>query len=176
MEYLDTTDKHGNYTGEKKLRSEVHRDGDYHRTVHVWIRNADGDLLFQLRGPDKETHPNKWDISAAGHISAGDSPAESAVRETCEELGIRLELSDLEHLGTLNQEYHSPDGRIKDHEVVEVYLARPRYELRELSPEKAEVADIAFWSAETVRRKLSTHDTSMVPHDEEYRLVLKKLD
>ncbi len=175
MEYLDTTDQHGNHTGEKKLRSEVHRHGDYHRTVHVWIRNAQGDLLLQLRSPGKETHPNQWDISAAGHVSAGNTAEETAVREVYEELGIRIQPADLEHLTSLNQEYQSPDGLIVDREVVEMFLSRKTFEMAELSPSRDEVSDVAFLSLEQLGERVAGGDPSLVPHSEEYAVLLKRL-
>lgn len=60
-------------------RSEVHRDGDYHRAVHVWIYSeSTGELLLQRRADCKDSWPGQWDISSAGHISAGDSSLSSA--------------------------------------------------------------------------------------------------
>ena len=35
MEYLDVLDSSGNKTGKKKLRSEIHKDGDWHRAVQI---------------------------------------------------------------------------------------------------------------------------------------------
>jgi isopentenyldiphosphate isomerase len=62
-----------------KPRGEVHRDGDYHRAVHVWIFvETTQQLLLQLRSDDKDSWPGQWDISSAGHISAGDTSLLSA--------------------------------------------------------------------------------------------------
>ncbi|KAK8965752.1 Nudix hydrolase 3 [Platanthera guangdongensis] len=55
-------------------RRLVHRDGDYHRSVHVWIYSeSTQELLLQRRADCKDSWPGLWDISSAGHISAGDS-------------------------------------------------------------------------------------------------------
>ncbi|MBN1308375.1 MAG: NUDIX domain-containing protein [Chitinispirillaceae bacterium] len=62
------------------------------------MRNSRGALLLQKRSPFKETFPGLWDISAAGHISAGDSSRETAVRELREELGISLKSNALRFL------------------------------------------------------------------------------
>uniref|UniRef100_A0A8R7PGB3 Nudix hydrolase 3 n=2 Tax=Triticum urartu TaxID=4572 RepID=A0A8R7PGB3_TRIUA len=60
-------------------RTEVHRDGDYHRAVHVWIYyESTGELLLQRRVDCKESWPGQWDISSAGHITVGDSSLSSA--------------------------------------------------------------------------------------------------
>ncbi|RVX13513.1 Nudix hydrolase 3 [Vitis vinifera] len=55
-------------------RGDVHRDGDYHAAVHVWIfSESTQELLLQRRADCKDSWPGLWDISSAGHISAGDS-------------------------------------------------------------------------------------------------------
>lgn len=65
--------------GRLPRRSEVHRDGDYHRAVHVCIYcESTGELLLQRRADCKDSWPGQWDISSAGHISAGDSSLSSA--------------------------------------------------------------------------------------------------
>jgi hypothetical protein len=55
-------------------RHLVHADGDYHAAVHVWIYvESTGELLLQKRADRKDSWPGLWDISSAGHISAGDT-------------------------------------------------------------------------------------------------------
>jgi len=71
MEFFDVLDKNGNPTGQVKDRNDVHRDGDWHKAVHIWIINFKGELLIQKRSPNKDTGAGQWDISAAGHMPAG---------------------------------------------------------------------------------------------------------
>lgn len=60
-------------------RGAVHHDGDYHRAVHVWIyAECTQELLLQKRADCKDSWPGQWDISSAGHISAGDTSLISA--------------------------------------------------------------------------------------------------
>lgn len=61
-EYFDLLDENGNKTGNIKLRSEVHRDGDWHKAVHIWIINDEGEILLQRRCATKESYPNMLDI------------------------------------------------------------------------------------------------------------------
>ena len=84
-------------TGRCKARKLAHRDADWHRSVHVWIVDIDSidqskrkcKILLQQRSPHKDTFPNRWDISAAGHIEAGTTDSKAtAVREVQEELGL----------------------------------------------------------------------------------------
>ena len=71
-EYFDILDENGNKTGKTKLRSEVHRDGDWHKAVHIWIINENGDILLQRRCATKDSNPNMLDISWDGELTAGD--------------------------------------------------------------------------------------------------------
>ena len=77
-EYFDLLDENGNKTGKIKLRNEVHRDGDWHKAVHIWIINENGDVLLQRRCATKDSNPNMLDISSAGHLSAGDNSVSGA--------------------------------------------------------------------------------------------------
>lgn len=53
IEYIDVLD-----SGERKAKSDVHRDGDWHRAAHIWVITSDGRVLLQRRSPDKENYPN----------------------------------------------------------------------------------------------------------------------
>lgn len=47
-EYFDVLDSNGHKTGRIKLRSEVHRDGDWHRAVNIWIVNGGGGCFYSV--------------------------------------------------------------------------------------------------------------------------------
>ncbi len=77
--------------GEGAKKDEVFNKGLLHGASHVWIwRNKDGhqEVLLQQRASDKRTWPNRFDISAAGHIDLGEKPLDAAIRETVEEIGL----------------------------------------------------------------------------------------
>ena len=89
MELIDVLDEKRNNTGEILSREEVHKKGLWHKTAHIWVINSKGDILLQKRSPLKITSPNMWTTSASGHLSAGDSSIEGALRELKEEIRIR---------------------------------------------------------------------------------------
>lgn len=99
-ELFDIYDEALNHIGVKP-RAAVHRDGDWHQVFHCWVvgREADGApfLVLQKRKA-RVDYPNKIDISAAGHLAAGESPREG-VREIEEELGLSVAFEDLIPLG-----------------------------------------------------------------------------
>lgn len=103
MEYLDIVDEDGNPTGATVARSVAHRDGIRHRTSHVWLlRKREGivEVLLQRRSPQKDSFPDCYDISSAGHIPAGADFVSSALRELQEELGVTATPEALHLCGT----------------------------------------------------------------------------
>lgn len=52
--------------------------------------NDKKELLLQKRSATKKSHPNFWDISGVGHIRAGETVIEGAIRELKEELGVEV--------------------------------------------------------------------------------------
>ena len=71
---------------------------------HVWLwRRGAGEInvLLQKRAATKKTWPGHYDISAAGHIDAGETAIESAVREAKEELGVEIDADKLLYLFSL---------------------------------------------------------------------------
>ena len=90
MEYIDIFDENNNIIGQVKEKTQAHEDGNFHRTAHIWIMNDKKEILLQKRSATKKSHPNCWDISGAGHIRAGESVIDGAIRELKEELDVEL--------------------------------------------------------------------------------------
>jgi isopentenyldiphosphate isomerase len=79
-------------------RAACHGDASLvHLSVHVIVL-AHGGVLWQLRGPYKDSAPSTWDHACSGHVSAGESVRDAAVRELGEEVGIAVAADDLEEL------------------------------------------------------------------------------
>src|SRR6187549_1019720 len=102
MELIDVLHADGRATGIKRSKADVHRDGDLHRSVHVWILTPRG-VVLQKRSLRKENNPGLWDVSVAGHLSAGEDAETAALREAEEELGLELQRSELHHVGSLSE-------------------------------------------------------------------------
>ena len=76
-ELFDVCDTLGRPLGLRKCRADVHRDGDWHRSIHCWVAGqyADGTpyVVFQRRAENKDTSPGKLDATVGGHLAAGES-------------------------------------------------------------------------------------------------------
>jgi isopentenyldiphosphate isomerase len=122
-ELLDILDESGRLTGEVVPKSEAHRRGLWHRGFHCWICGTDATgepyLLIQRRSATKDTWPGRLDITAAGHLTAGEKPLDG-LREVEEELGLRGEPERLIPLGSRRAEQEIPGGY--DREFHDVFL------------------------------------------------------
>jgi isopentenyldiphosphate isomerase len=122
-ELLDILDESGRPTGEVVPKSEAHRLGLWHRCFHCWICGSDPGgpyLLLQRRAATKDTWPNYLDVTAAGHLAAGEETLDG-LREVEEELGLRIAPERLVPLGTRRIEQEISGGC--DRELHEIFLA-----------------------------------------------------
>ncbi|KAG6405942.1 hypothetical protein SASPL_133536 [Salvia splendens] len=168
VEYLDVLTNTGEKTGVSKPRGDVHRDGDYHRAVHVWIfAESTQELLVQLRADCKDSWPGHWDISSAGHISAGDSSLVTARRELQEELGITLPKDAFEKLYIFLEEWVTNEGKFINNEYCDVYLVTTidPIPLEAFTLEESEVSAVKYVHHEEYRSLLAKKDPQYVPYD-----------
>lgn len=162
-----------NYRGEKVGvvdKAIAHKDGLWHKSVHVWILNDKNEILLQYRCADKKLYPNTWDCSFAGHISAGESSIEAVLREGKEELGIDVNLENLNFVFTNREEIKFE--QIKSNEFVDIFVLRQNVDINDLHFQKEEVSDAKFVSLEKFFDLIE--NGAVLPHDVEY-LLLKKI-
>ncbi len=114
-EQFEILDEYGTPVG-LAARTRAHREGLWHRAVHVFVFRPDGRLLIQQRQFDKDICPGAWDLSAAEHLRPGESYAEGARRGLREELGVTADVV-LEPIGaTATARLELPERGIKDYE------------------------------------------------------------
>jgi len=77
--------------------SEVHKQHLRHRSVMVLAYDAQGKVFLQKRSESKPVYPGRWDLSATGHVRAGESSEDAALRELAEGLGIEAQTLKLRH-------------------------------------------------------------------------------
>lgn len=152
-ELLDVLTTEGETTGVRKNRGSVHRDGDWHRAIHIWIVREDGLVLLQRRAFEKDIEPGKLDVSVAGHYAAGELFID-VLREADEELGVTLRPGQLEYLGTAKTErrYDLEGGELIDREFQEVYVTRNETDLDEYRLKRGEVEELLEVSVERAIR------------------------
>ncbi len=134
MELWDVYDQYRHKTGRTHERGKPLMDGDFHLVVHIWIVNDEGQFLIQKRQPWKIGYPNMWDCSAAGSAIVGDSSKQAALRESKEELGIDLDMSQ----GDIVLSYK------RSHGFDDIWFIKQNIDINELKLQYEEVED-AKW-------------------------------
>ena len=104
MELLDLYTADREKTGLTMVRGEPTPEGFYRLVVHVCIFSPDGKMLIQQRQPFKKGWSNLWDITVGGCAVAGDGSRAAAERETREELGLSVDLTDVRPTLTVHWE------------------------------------------------------------------------
>lgn len=176
QEMIDLCNALGEPTGKTRTRSEVHAQGLWHRTVHIWILDNGGQALLQQRSRAKENHPGLWDISSAGHIDAGETSLQAAQRELSEELGLVVSPQKFQLLGECVDEQTLHDGTYVDREYHDIYIVRlSSAELRNIRFADGEVEAIRWLTGPALEHELRIHGEAFAPHPSEYPLILKLL-
>lgn len=141
-EMFDIYDEDLNHIG-LKPRAEVHRDGDWHQVFQCWVigrdENGQAFVVLQKRGPNQDTFPHKLDISAAGHLQAGET-VEDGARELEEELGLVVPFEDLVSLG--RRVSVKKYKELVDCQVAHVFLHECNQTLADYTYQKSEIAGL----------------------------------
>ena len=140
-EYWDLYDGAGRLTGEKHLRGTEVPEGRFHKVVHIWIQNSEGELLMQKRSDMVDNCPGEW-AATGGSVQAGEDPLTTAVRELAEELGLIVSAEELQYCLMV---------RRKD-AFCYVYLLKKEIPVEELTLQECEVAAAEWITVEKMDR------------------------
>lgn len=137
-ELLDAIDDLGRALGPVP-RSEIHERGLWHRVFHCLIVSdrGGGSVVLQRRAATKAAFAGRLDLSATGHLAAGERPVDG-LRELAEELGVEVAPSALVPLGERHLVDDNGEGRW-NRELVSVFLVRDDRPLSAYLPDPREV-------------------------------------
>lgn len=174
-ELIDILDTKGNRTGRTAMKSEAHRKGLFHQTVHVWFFTSEGEILLQQRGKDKDTHPLYWDVSVAGHVGAGEEIEIAAVREVKEEIGCSISIKDLRRIGIYPSFFKHSEILI-DNEFHHTFLCELKTDFESLKKQKSEVKALALVPIARFEKEIDDekHSGKYVPHSRDYYMSIIK--
>lgn len=137
-EMIDTFDDQGRHLGPME-RAEAHRKGLWHQVAHILLvaPRPDGPVaILQRRARTKKTFAGLVDLSATGHLAAGEQPR-GGVRELREELGVEVDPDDLFSLGVRRLVDDTPEG--VNRELVHVFVIARADPLHSYRPDPGEV-------------------------------------
>jgi isopentenyldiphosphate isomerase len=166
-------DDQGNpIAGKGASKEDVYGKALLHAAAHVWIwRKTDRgiEVLLQKRARNKRTWGGRYDISAAGPIDLGEEPITAAIRETQEEIGFNVNVSDLHFIGVDRRYLVAPDKSWTENELNWLYSlkldASASFRL-----EDGEVDSLGWKTLTNIQTELSEDSTVAlyVPHGKTY--------
>jgi len=172
-ELIDIYDENNNFLGIQKTKSEAHRNGLWHRASHIWIYDSKGEILLQLRSKKMIFYPDMWDISSAGHISAGEDPVTSGLREVEEEIGLKLKKEDLDFF--MVRKNKAIFRGIRNNEFHYVYFFKFDGDINQLTLQHEEVQKIQFFPIDKIEQELKANPDRYVPHGDYWFKVLNEV-
>ncbi|MFG1704970.1 NUDIX domain-containing protein [Nonomuraea sp. M3C6] len=142
-EHIDIYDANLRHLGTME-RLQAHMEGKWHVTFHCWVVTAidGGKILFQLRSKNMANFPDLLDVTAAGHLEAGERVADG-IREVSEELGIDLPPDSLHGLGYRVEVADQENGQ-RNREYQAVFIAQVDLPLAEYAPQVEEVTGLLW--------------------------------
>lgn len=169
-EFIDIVDAKGMPLGKSELKSVIHQKGYYHHTSHIWFYTIDGKILLSQRSAKKVICPLMWDVSVAGHIDAGETAKQAAVRETKEEIGLHLSEYDFKKIGVFEC-FQSYKNGIHDNEFHNTFIAELKVELSKLSLQEEEVHAlklVTFGEFKQLIDNIGNNNNHFVPTNKAY--------
>jgi isopentenyldiphosphate isomerase len=162
---------YGGPTGTLKPIGDVHRDGDWHRVVHVWVVTKAGRILLRRRCRHEEAGPKRWGVPVRGHVRAREIVFFTAIRKVAEVLGLRIRAGELEPAGFATSQRPRPDGPGLDCEYRDILVLR-----RDLDPDiLTRNPDFSLVDPGDLRARLDRGDPSLDAHGNEWGIVLAAL-
>lgn len=176
-ELIDVLDENGVFTSEILPRSEIHKKGLWHRSIVVAIVNEKNEVLLQQRSSNKEKNAGMWDISVAGHISAGQDSLSAAAREINEEvsvlLGYRTEIKDFRYMYSFRKEQKFKEDFI-ERQFYDFFILRTSIlDDKTLYFQESEVQAVKFVELTELEKKIENKE--IVERPEIYEVLMKFL-
>ena len=168
-EMLDVYTRDGKYLG-VRTRAECHTEnpGFYHKPAWTWVYNSKNEILVQKRAMCKKRYAGYWDMACAGHVDAGETPKQGAIREAREEIGLEVSEEDVklmfEHIE--DEDYW---------EIGQVFFIKADKNEEDFILQKEEVEEVKWLSFKEFKKLF--YSEKWAPCSDEYkRLVIEHIE
>lgn len=171
MELLRVVDKNGNFTGEIFDREYIHDNNLLHNEVSVFILNSNKEILLQKRSMTKKFNPGKWGL-CSGHVSYDETLEDAALREIKEEIGLDIDLGDLNPIGDKLVLLYDKGAHITYHYYIKVDKSSDEFIIQ-----KEELSEVKWFLIDDVLKMIKSKDNSITLKENRVDLLesLKKI-
>lgn len=137
----------------------------------VGVIDENGHILMQQRAKTVETNPLKWDVTSAGHIQAGQTSKDAAIRELSEEVGLEIK-EDLHYILTYKNKKILEN--YLDNQFYDCYLVKQKsIDMNKIKMQESEVEQVKICNLNEVEKMIE--NKQVVTRDEFYTELLKYL-
>ena len=164
LEVWDLYDENENKLGKTIERGENVPARTYHLGVDIWIMNSKGQLLVQKRSKNIESYPGMWAMTG-GSALKGENAKKAICREALEELGIRIEKSELELIKKVRTA----------RTFIHIFFIRKEVNLADLKLQPEEVSDAKWLTVDEINNLVNDGKFIKNRWDEVKDIIYKKL-
>lgn len=133
MEWLELFDINENCLNKKILRGITPNINEYVMIVYIFIKNSEGKYLLE-----KNSATEKW-VVPGGHVNEV-NPINSIKRECMEELGLNIEVNNLQSIETLSN----------NNRLFKLYYLELDLDINNIVVQKEEVKEVGFFSIDEI--------------------------
>lgn len=173
-ELIDVLNEKGAYTGKIETREICYKEGLWHKAVAVFIVNSKDQVLLQKRSANKKMWPSMWDITAGGHVIAGEFGFQTIIREVKEELGIDLDKNDMTFIGS------AVSSNIKGENISnlfnEFYIVNKDVDETKLKLQEEEVSEVKWVDKNEIIERIKNNYEGITDKESCWEYLIKYYD
>jgi isopentenyldiphosphate isomerase len=129
-------------------RSEADKNKSLiYRVSYLWITDTEGNIFLARRAFNKNHNPGKWGPAVAGTVEEGETYESNIIKETEEEIGIKIK--------DVNLKLGSKKRQKTDHNYFsQVFFLELPVGFNDFKIAKDEVAEVKWFSKEELKKEL----------------------
>lgn len=164
MELLDLYDENGNVTGKTIVRGDKSakvESNEHIALATIFIENSEGKFLIQ------KTSKEKGDVfsTTGGHVDSGETPLDTIIRETKEEIGVSIDSDEIEEYGYM----------MFDMPLRFIFYVKKDVDVSNLKLQKEEVDYVKYMSVEEIQDLIKSGQM-LKSHAIQFNELLSKLN
>jgi isopentenyldiphosphate isomerase len=167
IEFLNIVDENDVIVGQEE-RKKIHELGLLHREIHVYFITPNKEIIFQHRAKDKDTFPDLLDATVGGHVEIGDSYEQTAVKETFEETGMKINPDDLIFISKIKKRGTDKINNKINYSISAKYLYIYKEPLTNLKIETGMALGFEVFSLVKLKNLSNSEKTKFIPYHLEF--------
>lgn len=174
-ELIEVLDEKGNKTGIIKSKSQIKKEGDYHRAISVCLINDKKEILMHKRSKKKVIYPDLWSCFVRGHVQAYEESIDACIREIKEEIGTNVNAQELRFLYTRKEDNEPGNMTHINNLFFDNYICFKNIKLEDLKIEEEEISEIKYMPYQELEKLIRNNDNSLIPNYEDYHEIITLL-